>query len=89
MWAILALIALVSGQSAVTVAPTNSTPTNFNEFVIKVGVQRPAAPPLPFANLLPLTSQAQTLQVAVDSTFRHPSIANGHDTRTRVNRVML
>jgi hypothetical protein len=68
LWVILALIALVSGESAITIAPTNSTPTTFDAFAIQVGVQRPAAPPRPFANLLPLSSQAwQTLPVAVDS----------------------
>jgi len=69
LWVILALIALVSGQTAVTVTPTNSTPTNFDTFVIQVGFQRPtAAPPRAFTNLLRLGSQAwETLPVAVDA----------------------
>jgi len=90
MWAILALIALVSGQSAITVAPTNSNPTIYDAFAIQVGFQRPNAPPRAFANLLPLSTQAwETLPVAVDSTFLHTSIADRHVTRTRVNQVML
>lgn len=64
LWAILALIALVSGESDISIAPTNSTPTTFDAFTIQVGLQRPAAPALALANLLPLSSQAwQTLPV--------------------------
>lgn len=65
LWVIWALIALVSGQSGITVAPTNSTPTTLDSFAIQAGVQLPSAPPRALANILPLSSQAwENLPVA-------------------------